>query len=218
MKVTPPKNAILQRDQKTYAIVPRIPGGLIKRDHLLAIARAVEKYDIPIVKITSGQRIALVGLQECDLNNIYADLKMDPGKATELCLHYVQACPGTEVCRFGVRDSLGFGIKVENLLADMDLPAKLKLGISGCQFCCAESFVRDIGLVGKKNGWTLTFGGHSGNRARVGDIIAKDISDDEAMQMITKLLLFYIKNARKKERTSRFIDRFGVEEFKQEIC
>ncbi len=217
MKVTPPKNAILQRDQETYAIVPRIPGGLIKRDHLLAIAHAVEKYDIPLVKITSGQRIALVGLQEGDLNNIYTDLKMDPGKATELCLHYVQACPGTEVCRFGVRDSLGFGIEVEKLLADMDLPAKLKLGISGCQFCCAESFVRDIGLVGKKNGWTFTFGGHSGNRARVGDIVAKDISDEEAMEMITKSLSLYIKNARKKERTSRFIDRFGVEEFKQKI-
>lgn len=218
MQVTPPKNAILQRDQETYAIVPRIPGGLIQREHLLAIARAVEKYDIPIVKITSGQRIALVGLKENDLTDIYADLGMDPGKATELCLHYVQACPGTEVCRFGVRDSLGFGIKVESLLADMDLPAKLKLGISGCQFCCAESFVRDIGLVGKKNGWTLVFGGHSGNRARVGDIIAKDISDDEAIELVTKSLSFYIKNARKKERTSRFIDRIGVTEFKQEIC
>lgn len=217
MKLTPPKNAILQRDQETYAIVPRIPGGLIQRDHLLAIARAVEKYDIPLVKLTSGQRIALVGLKECDLNNIYADLDMDPGKATELCLHYVQACPGTEVCRFGVRDSLGFGIKVENLLADMDLPAKLKLGISGCQFCCAESFVRDIGLVGKKNGWTFSFGGHSGNRARVGDIIAKDISDEDAIKLMTKSLSFYINNARKKERTSRFIDRIGVEEFKQKM-
>lgn len=217
MQVTPPKNAILQRDQETYAIVPRIPGGLIHRDHLLAIADAVKKYDIPIVKITSGQRIALVGLKESDLDGVYADLKMDPGKATELCLHYVQTCPGTEVCRFGVRDSLGFGIKIETLLADMNLPAKLKVGVSGCQFCCAESFVRDIGLVGKKNGWTLSFGGHSGNKARVGDILAKDISDDEAIELITKSLSFYVENAKKKERTSRFIHRTGVDEFKQKI-
>ena len=106
----------MQRDKKTYAIVPRIPGGLLNRNHLRAIADAVEKYDIPIVKLTSGQRIALVGLKEEDLQDIYQDLGMDPGKATELCLHYVQACPGTEVCKFGVRDSLGFGIRIENYL------------------------------------------------------------------------------------------------------
>jgi len=217
MQVIPPKNAILQKDKETYAIVPRIPGGLIRRDQLVAITAAVKKYDIPAVKITSGQRIALIGLKEEYLEDIYKALKMDPGKATELCLHYVQACPGTEFCRFGVRDSLGFGIKLENLLADLNLPAKLKLGVSGCQFCCAESFVRDIGLVGKKNGWTLSFGGHSGNRARVGDIIAKNISEEEAIELTTKSLAFYIKNGRKKERTSRFIDRIGVEEFKQSI-
>ena len=142
---------------------------------------------------------------------------MEPGKATELCLHYVQACPGTEVCKFGIRDSLGFGIKIEKILADQDQPAKLKIGVSGCQFCCAENYVRDIGLMGKKNGWTLSFGGHSGNKARVGDILAEDISDDEAVELIQKCLLFYNANAKKKERTSRFIERIGVDEFKKAV-
>lgn len=213
MKSSPPNNAILQRDKKTYAIVPRIPGGLLKPKNLRAIADAVEKYNIPIVKLTSGQRLALIGLQEDDLQNIYKDLEMDPGKATELCLHYVQACPGTEVCTFGVRDSLGFGIHLENLLANQELPAKLKIGVSGCQFCCAENFVRDIGVLGKKKGWTVSFGGHSGNRARVGDIVAVDLSDDEAIQLISKCIHFYRTQARKKERASRFIERIGVEEF-----
>ncbi|NOR23448.1 MAG: NAD(P)/FAD-dependent oxidoreductase [Desulforhopalus sp.] len=214
MPLTQPQNAILQRDKKTYAIVPRIPCGLLDRSHLRAIADAVEKYDIPIVKLTSGQRIALVGLKEENLNEIYQDLGMDPGRATELCLHYVQACPGTEVCKFGVRDSLGLGTQIENLLAGKELPAKLKIGVSGCQFCCAENFVRDIGLLGKKRGWTLSFGGHSGNRARVGDILATDISDDEAIQLINKCVDFYKTNARKKERASRFMERIGLEEFK----
>lgn len=214
MPLSQPQNAILQRDKKTYAIVPRIPCGLIDRNHLRAIADVVEKYDIPIVKLTSGQRIALVGLKEENLNEIYQDLGMDPGKATELCLHYVQACPGTEVCKFGVRDSLGLGTRIENLLADKELPAKLKIGVSGCQFCCAENFVRDIGLLGKKHGWTLSFGGHSGNRARVGDILATDILDDEAIRLINKCVDFYKTNARKKERASRFIERIGLEEFK----
>jgi NAD(P)H-nitrite reductase large subunit len=213
----PTENAILQRDKKTYAIVPRIPGGLLDRNHLRAIADAVDKYDIPIVKLTSGQRIALVGLQEEDLQGVYRDLGMDPGKATELCLHYVQACPGTEVCKFGVRDSLGFGIGLENLLAGKELPAKLKIGVSGCQFCCAENFVRDIGVLGKKNGWTVSFGGHSGNRPRIGDILATDLADDAAIALIDKCLKFYKENARKKERSSRFIERIGLEEFKKNI-
>jgi NAD(P)H-nitrite reductase large subunit len=213
----PTENAILQRDKKTYAIVPRIPGGLLDRNHLRAIADAVDKYDIPIVKLTAGQRIALVGLQEEDLQGVYRDLGMDPGKATELCLHYVQACPGTEVCKFGVRDSLGFGIGLENLLAGKELPAKLKIGVSGCQFCCAENFVRDIGVLGKKNGWTVSFGGHSGNRPRIGDILATDLADDAAIALIDKCLKFYKENARKKERSSRFIERIGLEEFKKNI-
>jgi NAD(P)H-nitrite reductase large subunit len=217
MQPSQPEHAILQRDKKTYAIVPRIPGGLLERSHLRAIADAVEKYDIPIVKLTSGQRIALVGLKEEDLQDVYQDLGMDPGKATELCLHYVQACPGTEVCKFGVRDSLGFGIRIENLLAGEELPAKLKIGVSGCRFCCAENFVRDIGVLGKKNGWTVSFGGHSGNRPRIGDILATDLSDDQATLLINNCFKFYKDHARKKERTSRFIERIGLEDFKKNV-
>lgn len=217
MKTLPPKHAILQRDKETYAIVPRIPGGLLKREHLNNISEVVNKYDIPIIKITSGQRIALVGLKEEDIDNVYADLGMDPGKATELCLHYVQACPGTEVCKFGVRDSLGFGIKLEEMLAEKEFPAKLKIGISGCQFCCAENFVRDIGLLGKKNGWTISFGGHSGRSARIGDIIAEDVSDAEAVQLIEKCIEYYTENAKKKERAGRFVERIGLNTLKEQV-
>lgn len=217
MPVTPPKNAILQRDKETYAIVPRIPGGLLKKEHLAAISNVTEKYNIPIVKITSGQRIALVGVKKDDLEAIYNDLGMEPGHASELCLHYVQACPGTEVCQFGIRDSLGLGIKIENILSHIDLPAKFKIGVSGCQFCCAESFVRDIGLIGKKNGWTVIFGGHSGNRARIGDIIGTNFADDEAIELLKKCIAYYSANGKKKERASRFIERIGLEEFKHQV-
>lgn len=217
MPVTPPQNAILQRDKKTYAIVPRIPGGLLKNEHLKALSEVTEKYKIPIVKITSGQRIALVGLEAKDLDSIYNDLGMEPGRATELCLHYVQACPGTEVCKFGIQDSLGFGIQIEKILSDITLPAKFKIGVSGCQFCCAESFVRDLGLIGKKNGWTLIFGGNAGNRARIGDVIGTDLADEEAIELLKRCIDYYSKNGKKKERTSRFIERIGIEEFKNQV-
>lgn len=217
MNVLPPQHAILQRDNATYAIVPRIPGGLLPRHHLLAVAAVVEKYDIPIVKITSGQRLALVGIKEHDLTAVYQELGMAPGKATELCLHYVQACPGTEVCKFGVRDSLGLGIRLEGLLDGQNLPAKLKIGISGCQFCCGESLVRDIGLIGKKNGWTVAFGGHSGNRPRIADIVAEDLSDDQAIDIINNGLAYYRLQAKKRERLSRFLERIGVESFTRQL-
>jgi len=217
MKNIPPKNAILQRDKESYAIVPRIPGGLLKPEYLKSISEVVEKYDIPIVKITSGQRIALIGLKEEEIDDVYKELGMDPGRATELCLHYVQACPGTEVCKFGVRDSLGFGIRLEEMLTQQELPAKLKLGISGCPFCCAENLVRDIGAFGKKNGWTVSFGGHSGKNARVGEILASDLSDDETITLIEKCIAYYSDHARKKERAGRFLTRIGIEELKANV-
>lgn len=212
-----PKGAILQRDKETYAIVPRIPVGLAKLENFKEIVNVVEKYNIPIIKITSGHRLALVGMKGEDVNDIWRDLKMDIGKATELCLHYVQACPGNVVCKYGLRDSLGLGIKIEEFFLGMDLPAKVKIGVSGCPFCCGESFVRDIGIFGKKKGWTVIFGGNSARRPRIGDIIAEDISRKEVIDLSKRCLEYYAANGRKKERTARFIERIGIDEFKKSV-
>ncbi len=216
-KADGPKGAILQRDKKTYAIVPRIPAGVIKREHLKALSNVVEKYDIPIVKITSGHRIALVGMTEEQILPIYEDLGMNEGKAVELCLHYVQACPGTEVCKFGIQDSLGFGMQLEEVLSGIEMPAKFKVGVSGCPFLCAESLVRDLGLIGKKNGWTLVFGGNSGRKVREADVLAEDLSADEATNLAQKCIDFYAANAKKRERAGAFVERVGLEEFKKAV-
>ena len=212
-----PKGAILQRDKETYAIVPRVPCGLLTKEKLRNITKVVEKYDIPIIKLTSGHRIALVGMKADVIEDIYADLDMEPGQATELCLHYVQACPGTEVCKFGIQDSLGFGVKLENLLTGRELPAKLKVGVSGCPFSCAEGLVRDIGVMGKKKGWTVSFGGNSGRQARIGDVLAEEISPEEVIRLVQRCLDYYCQHARKRERTARFIERIGLETFKAAV-
>jgi NAD(P)H-nitrite reductase large subunit len=212
-----PKGAILQRDKETYAIVPRVPCGLLTREQLHNITGVVEKYDIPLIKLTSGHRIALIGMKEDKINDIYADLKMEPGQATELCLHYVQACPGTEVCKYGIQDSLGFGVELERQLTGRELPAKLKIGVSGCPFSCAEGMVRDIGVMGKKKGWTVSFGGNSGRQARIGDILAEEISAEEVIILVKRCLDYYCQHARKRERTARFIERIGIESFKEAI-
>lgn len=142
---------------------------------------------------------------------------MDVGKATELCLHYVQTCPGNLVCKFGVQDSIGLGTEIEELFLSMDLPAKVKIGISGCPLCCGESYVRDIGIVGKKKGWTVIFGGNSARKVRVGDVIAENISREEVISLTKRCLKYYAANGDKKERTARFIERIGIDAFKEAV-
>ncbi len=210
----PLDGAILQRDKKTYAIVPRTPVGIVTPQQLRALADVVERYEVPIVKITSGQRLALVGMEEETIPKIWDDLEMEIGRATELCLHYVQACPGNQVCKFGLRDSLGFGMELEEEFLGMDLPAKVKIGVSGCPLCCGESRVRDLGLIGKKKGWTVLMGGNAGNKVREADVIAEDLSREDARELVRKLMAFYRDNGNKRERAAKFMDRVGLDAVK----
>lgn len=213
---TPP-GAFIQRDKQTYAIVPRTPVGLVTPELLENIARVAKKYEIPIIKLTSAQRMALVGMKPEVVDSVWEELGTGIGPAVEKCVHYVQACPGTAVCKYGIQDSLGLGTRLEQLLVGMELPAKGKIGVSGCPFCCAESFVRDFGVFGKKTGWTFIFGGNSGRNARIGDIIAQDLTDDQVVELAMKCLNYYKENAKPMERTSRFINRIGIEEFKKAV-
>ena len=209
--------AILQRDNKTYAIVPRTPLGIVTPQVLETIAQVVKKYEIPVIKITSGQRIALVGIKEADVASAWKDLGIDVGRATELCVHYAQACPETLVCRLGVQDSIGMGMELEKLVIGMEFPAKVKFGISGCPLCCGESYVRDVGVLGKKKGWTVIFGGNSGSRPRIGDIVAENIGKEEVVDLVKRCLEYYAANGKKKERTSRFMDRIGIDTLKEAV-
>jgi len=206
-----PQGAILQRDKKTYAIVPRTPVGLVSPEILEALARVGRKFEVPIMKITSGQRIALVGLEEHQVEEVWNELKMDIGPAVGLCVHYVQACPGTEVCKFGLQDSLGFGLELEKMFVGMELPAKLKVGVSGCTMCCAESYVRDIGLIGKKKGWTMVIGGNASGRPRIGDILAEDLSHSDALELVNRFLIYYRDNSTKRNRSSMLLKKIGID-------
>jgi len=214
-----PKGAILQRDKETYAIVPRIPMGVLTPGILENLAKVARKYKVRIIKITSGQRIALVGIKPGDVDNAWKDLTMEVGPAEGLCVHYVQACPGTETCKFGQRDSLGLASRIEKMYVGKEdfIPAKTKFGISGCRLNCAESFLRDIGAYAAPEGWTVVVGGNSGGRPRIGDVIAEKLSEEQTLELIKKCLDYYSKNARARERLPRFIQRIGIEEFKKSV-
>lgn len=212
-----PRGAILQRDRASYAIVPRTPAGIISPEHLENIIKVVRRYNIPVIKMTSGQRMVLVGIKEEDIENIWNELGMTVGQATAPCLHYVQACPGTVTCKYGKQDSLGLGIEVEDIYQEMNLPAKLKIGVSGCPRCCGESYLRDVGIVGDAKGWNVIFGGNSGGRPRIGDVVAKNLTKEEAIDLTRRLLEYYQKNARSGERTARFVERVGFDAIRRDV-
>jgi len=214
-----PRGAILQRDKQTYAIVPRIPMGVLTPEILEALAKVSRKYNVRIIKITSGQRIALVGLQPGDVEKAWDDLAMEIGPAEGLCVHYVQACPGTVTCKFGQGNSLGLAAKIEQgYVGKQDvIPAKTKIGVSGCKLCCAESFLRDVGAIAEPGGWKILVGGNSGGRPRIADVITANLADDQALALIEKCLDYYARNSKPRERMPRFVERVGIEEFKKGV-
>lgn len=136
---------------------------------------------------------------------------------TAPCIRFVQACLGTEMCRYGNQDSITLARSLEALFRDQTFPAKVKIGISGCQRCCGESQTRDIGIMGTNRGWTVFFGGNAGRRARIGDLVASDLTAAEAMDCAERLLEYYRRNAQANERTARFMDRIGIETLKSEL-
>ena len=209
--------ALIQRDGKTFAMVTRIPGGFVTPETLEKIAHVARTYQVPLVKLTSGQRFMLIGLQEKDLASVSRDLGPLAEKETGPCVKYVQTCLGTEVCRYGVQDSVGLGRELEKEYHGVAFPAKLKFGVSGCLRCCGESYTRDIGLVGTTKGWTVVFGGNSGRRPTLGTVIAQDLSQGDALDLVHRLLEYYRVNANQKERTARFLERMGFERIQSEL-
>jgi len=212
-----PEGAILQRDGRTYAVVTRIPAGVVTPEDLEKIAAVGRKYRIPMLKITSGQRIALVGLESGDVPKVIDDLGSLAKPETAPCVKFVQACLGTDTCRYGNQDSIGLARAVDERFRNQTFPAKIKIGISGCPRSCGESHTRDIGIMGTNKGWTVFFGGNGGTRPRFGDIIARNLSAAEVQDCAARLLEYYRNHAKPHERTARFMERVGMETLKSEL-
>ena len=209
------KGAIIQRDKETYAVAPHIPGGIIDPIKLRNIADVAEKYG-SVIKITSAQRIAIVGIQERDIDQVWEELGMKHGAAIGLCVRSLKICPGTSFCKRGQQDSVGIGLKLDDIYHGMDLPFKLKMGVSGCMNSCAESVIKDIGLIGTSKGFRLYAGGSSGITPRLGDLIAEELSEKESLDLIDRIISFY-KKTNQKKRLGKIIDEIGLENFKKEI-
>lgn len=201
----------------TYHIIPGPEMGLVTPNFLNNIAEVARDHNIPLVKITSAQRLAFVGMKKEDEETVYGKLGIPLPQKGKKGLHYVQACPGKGYCKFGRQKSLALGQRLTKELADISLLAKMKVGISGCPMNCCESYIRDLGIFGKKKGWTLVFGGNGGGIPRIGDVIAEGLNDDEVISLARKVLEFYRDKARKLERSARVMERTDLEEFKKAV-
>lgn len=205
---------ILQRDRETYAVAPHIPCGVVGPEILRKIADVAEKYSAPALKLTSAARIAIVGLKEGDVEKVWADLGMDQGAATGLCVRSIKACPGTTFCRRGMQDSLGVGMKLDEKYHGLELPSKFKIGVSGCPNQCAETCIKEIGLVGMPKGWKVLVGGNGGSKPRLSQEIASDMTTDEVFALIDRIIKQYKKQAKRGQRLGAMIEEVGLEEFK----
>jgi NAD(P)H-nitrite reductase large subunit len=211
------RGVIIQRDKKTYAVAPHIPCGVVTSEILRKIADVADKYDAAALKITSAARIAIVGLNEEDIDDVWARLDMAAGAAVGLCVRSIKACPGTTFCKRGMQDSLGLGLELDKKYHGMTVPGKFKMGISGCPNQCAETCIKDIGLVGMPNGWKILAGGNGGAKPRLSQELAKNLTTDQVCRLVDKIIDYYKANARAHQRLGAMIEKMAFDEFKSAV-
>lgn len=211
--------ANLQKDG-SYSIVPRIAGGEITPDKLIAIGEVAKKYDL-YTKITGGQRVDLFGAQMGQLPDIWEELikaGFETGHAYGKSLRTVKSCVGSTWCRYGVDDSIGLAIELENRYKGLRSPHKIKMAVSGCTRECAEAQSKDIGVIATENGWNLYVCGNGGMRPRHADLFAVDLTKEQLIQYIDRVLMFYVKTADRLQRTSVWLENLeGGLEYLQQV-
>jgi nitrite reductase (NADH) large subunit len=206
-------HANIQKDG-TYSVVPRMWGGVTTSAELRAIADAADRYAVPMIKVTGGQRIDLLGVRKEDLPAIWSDFNaagMVSGHAYAKGLRTVKTCVGSEFCRFGTQDSTGLGIKLEKLLWGSWTPAKVKLGVSGCPRNCAEATCKDIGVVCVDSGYEISVAGAAGMDVRETEFLYKATTEDEVLEVVAAFTQLYRENARYLHRIYKWVAKVGLE-------
>lgn len=209
-------HANIQKDG-TYSVVPRMWGGVTNPAELRRIADVADKYQVPMVKVTGGQRIDLLGVKKEDLPAIWKDLDMPSGHAYGKSIRTVKTCVGSEFCRFGTQNSTQLGIDLEHDLFNMWSPHKVKLAVSGCPRNCAEAGIKDIGIIGVDSGWELYIGGNGGIKTEVAEFFVKLKTSDEVREYSGAFLQLYREEAFYLERTVHYLQRVGMEHIRKAV-
>ena len=209
-------HANIQKDG-TFSVVPRMWGGLTTSAELRRIADVAEKYQVPTIKVTGGQRIDLLGIKKEDLISVWKDLDMPSGHAYGKSIRTVKTCVGMEHCRFGTQLAMNMGVKLEKMLFDMYAPHKVKLAVSGCPRNCAEAGIKDVGVIGVDSGYELYVGGNGGIKTEVAQFFVKVKNDEEVMEYAGAFLQLYREEGFYLERTCHYLERVGLDHTKNKV-
>ena len=209
-------HANIQKDG-SFSVVPRMFGGVTTAAELRRIADVVDKYQIPTVKVTGGQRIDLLGVRKEDLPSVWSELDMPSGHAYAKALRTVKTCVGSEWCRFGVQDSTQMGIDLEKAFWKMYAPHKVKMAVSGCPRNCAESGIKDVGIIGVESGWEIYIGGNGGIKTEVAHFLVKVKTEQEVLEYAGAFIQLYREEARYLDRTVHYIQRVGLDNIKKQL-
>ncbi|WP_093966833.1 nitrite reductase large subunit NirB [Actibacterium lipolyticum] len=212
-------HANIQKDG-TFSVVPRMWGGITTPDELRAIADAADKYNVPTVKVTGGQRIDLLGVKKEDLPSMWYDLNqagMVSGHAYSKGLRTVKTCVGTDHCRFGTQDSTGLGIKLEKMLWGSWTPHKVKLAVSGCPRNCAEATCKDVGIICVDSGYEVSVAGAAGMDVKETELLAKVATEEEAIELTAAFIQIYRENAKYLDRGYKWVAKVGLDWVKEQV-
>ena len=209
-------HANIQKDG-TYSVIPRMWGGETTADELRRIADVVDKYKIPTVKVTGGQRIDLLGVKKEDLVNVWKDIGMPSGHAYAKALRTVKTCVGSEWCRMGTQDSTKMGKDLERAMWRMYAPHKVKFAVSGCPRNCAEAGIKDVGIIGVDSGWEMYIAGNGGIKTEVAEFFTKVKTSEEVMEYTGAFMQLYREEGWYLERTVHYVKRVGMDYVKKKI-
>jgi nitrite reductase (NADH) large subunit len=204
-------HANIQKDG-TFSVVPRIYGGVTSPEELMRIAQVAVKYNVPMVKLTGGQRIDLLGISKKDLPHVWKDLGMPSGHAYTKAFRTCKSCVGTDFCRYGVGDSIELAQKIERRFQGVESPHKMKLATAGCPRNCSEAYVKDLGAVAIEGGrWEVYVGGAAGSTVRKGDLLCTVDTHDEVLLYMGRFMQYYREHGKYLERSYGFVERVGIE-------
>jgi nitrite reductase (NADH) large subunit len=208
-------HANIQKD-RTFSVVPRIYGGVTSAAELRRIADVADKYNVPMVKITGGQRIDLLGIPKEKLPDVWRDLGMPSGHAYTKSFRTCKTCVGSEFCRYGLGDSTGLGIQIERKYQGLESPHKMKLATAGCPRNCSEATTKDLGAVAIEGGrWEIYIGGAAGSRVRKGDVLVTVDTHEEVLKYMGRFMQYYREHGKYLERTYDLVERIGIEKLKR---
>ena len=207
-------HANIQKDG-TFSVVPQIAGGITSPAQLRRIADVAERYRVPLVKLTGGQRIDLLGVRKEDLPRVWEDLGMPSGYAYGKSYRTCKSCVGSDFCRFGLGDSIALALKIEQAFQGFDSPHKMKLATAGCPRNCSEAMVKDLGAVAVEGGkWEIYIGGAAGSSVRKGDVLCTVDSHEDVLKYMGRFIQYYRENAKYLERTHGFVQRLGIDKIR----